>query len=59
MSQPARHLRMVEPLAEHLVRTLHRFAERIGLTGVVLALVCFTTAWMAMTVRLLASIFNG
>ena len=50
---------MVEPLAEHVVRTLHRFAERIGLTGVVLALVCFMTAWMSVTVRLLAWIFNG
>ncbi|MEP6661787.1 MAG: hypothetical protein ABJD24_17870 [Acidimicrobiales bacterium] len=59
MSQPARHLHMVEPLAEHVVRTLRRFAERIGLTGVVLALVCCMTAWMAVTVRLLAWIFNA
>jgi hypothetical protein len=59
MSQPARHLHVVEPLAERVVPTLHRFAERIGLTGVVLALVCCIAAWMASTVRLLGWIFNG
>jgi len=59
MSQPARHLHVIEPLAEPAVRTLRRFAERIGLTGVVLALVFCIAAWMAATVRLFAWIFNG
>jgi type IV secretory pathway TrbD component len=59
MAQPARHLHVVGPLGEPVMRAPRGFAGRFGLTGVVLALVCcVVAAWTAVTVGLLAWVLN-
>lgn len=74
MSQPARYLHLLEPLAQPVTAQefdsdrdpeqgtsspMHHFAARAGLAGVLAALIVCSSAWMAATVRMIAWIYNG